>query len=156
MMKVSGFSIIVINVTTLNSSDIITLLISSIVFLTILVTGSALLIGLSKGIIKNKRAGSNGRALNTVLIGDIVIFLVWLFVIPPIGNIIEPFVGLLVGMIIIWLVFTAIITAFYMCSVWRAIGVSILLTLILMLILWLLLLILDIILLPMLIAALPR
>jgi hypothetical protein len=131
-------------------ADIIILAISVLILLLI---GSAVLNGLSKGIIKNKHSGSFGRAFGTMLIGCLAIFLIWEYVVPFIETYTLYFVGLFLGLVLIWFIFAGIITAFYHCSFGRAIGVSILLAIILVLILVLLEFLLVITLLPILLLA---
>lgn len=130
-------------------------IILAISVLILLLIGSAVLNGLSKGIIKNKRSGSYGRAFGTMLVGSIAIFLTYLFVLPYITNIVGQIIGMFIFLLIIWFIFAGIITAFYHCSFGRAIGVSILLAIILVLILILLQYLLPLLLLPFLIVWFP-
>ena len=122
-----------------------------IIALIVLLIVAAILNGMSKGIIRNRYAGSFGRAFVVVLIGVLAWYTILNYAIPFLEDHIGPF-GLVVGLLLIWFIYAAIITGFYHTSFGRGLAVAILLAIVTALIYWVFWLIFEVTLLPFLIA----
>ncbi len=112
------------------------LIVDIIVCLIVLLIVAAILNGLSKGIIRNRHAGSFGRAFIVVLVGLVAWYVILTYLVPIFETVLPSPVAFALGLVTIWLAYAGIITGFYHTSFGRGMGVAILLAIITVVLFW--------------------
>ncbi len=91
---------------------------------------AAILNAMSKGIIRNRHAGSFGRAFFVVLVGLGVWYIILKYMVPYLAIVLsEPF-AYFIGLVTIWLAYAGIISVVYHTSFGRGMAVAILLAIV--------------------------
>ncbi len=108
----------------------IKLIVDIIIIIVVLFIVAAILNAMSKGIIRNRHAGSFGRAFFVVLIGVGIWYVILKYMVPYLETVLPREFAIFIGLVTIWLAYAGIISIFYHTSFGRGMAVAILLAIV--------------------------